>query len=316
MRKLLPTLAAAALIACTLTQALAEDRLKVAVGQRGVFENAISELGQDAGFFKKQGLVLDVLYTQGGGETQQAVISGSTDLGIGVGTHGVMGAYAKGAPVRVLGATMTGSYEFWYVPTDSPIKSLKDGEGKTIAFSTNGSSTNMFVLSWIKQAGVGLKAVATGSPTTTFTQVMSGQIDIGWTAPPLALEPVMSGRTRILVRGSDLTEFKNQPVRLIIANATALAKNKDVYVRYMRAYHETLDWLYASPDAMKAYAKWAEVSEDIARKTRDEFVPKASADPTRISGLADMMDDAVKFKFLTAPLTKEQLAELVQIPAK
>ena len=33
------------------------------------------ELGQQAGIFKKHGLVLEILYTQGGGETQQAVIS-------------------------------------------------------------------------------------------------------------------------------------------------------------------------------------------------------------------------------------------------
>ena len=90
------------------TSACAQDKLKVAVGQRGVWENSVSELGQDAGIFKKHGLSLEVLYTQGGGETQQAVISGSVDLGIGVGTHGVMGAFVKGAPVRILGSTMRG----------------------------------------------------------------------------------------------------------------------------------------------------------------------------------------------------------------
>ena len=37
----------------------AQDRLKIAVGQRGVFENSVSELGQDAGFFKKRGLTLE-----------------------------------------------------------------------------------------------------------------------------------------------------------------------------------------------------------------------------------------------------------------
>ncbi|MFL6726541.1 MAG: TonB-dependent receptor [Sphingomicrobium sp.] len=45
--------------------AQAEDKLKVAVGQRGVYENSVSELGQDKGFFKKHGLVLDILYTCG-----------------------------------------------------------------------------------------------------------------------------------------------------------------------------------------------------------------------------------------------------------
>ena len=66
--------------------AWAQDKLKLAIGQRGNWENSVSELGQDAGFFKKHGLVLELLYTEGGGQTQQAVISGSVDIGIGVGT--------------------------------------------------------------------------------------------------------------------------------------------------------------------------------------------------------------------------------------
>ncbi len=297
--------------------ALAQDKLKVAVGQRGVWENSVSELGQDAGIFKKHGLQLEVLYTQGGGETQQAVISGSVDIGIGVGTYGVMGAFAKGAPVRILGATMRGYYEFWYVPAASPLKTMKDAEGKTMAYSTTGSSTQVMVLALSKMAGVNTKPTATGSPPTTFTQVMSGQVDIGWTAPPLVLDALESGRIRVLAKGDDVPEFRNQPVRVILANAGSLEKNADAMARYMAAYRETIEWLWSNPDALKAYAKWAEVSDQIALRTRDEFVQKDRANPDKMEGIADMNDDAVKLKFIPAPLTKEQLSTLVQLqPAK
>jgi NitT/TauT family transport system substrate-binding protein len=293
--------------------ALAQDKLKVAVGQRGVWENSVSELGQDAGIFKKHGLQLEVLYTQGGGETQQAVISGSVDLGIGVGTYGVMGAFAKGAPVRILGATMRGYYEFWYVPAASPLKTMKDAEGKTMAYSTTGSSTQVMVMALSKMAGVNTKPTATGSPPTTFTQVMSGQVDIGWTAPPLVLDALETGRIRVLAKGDEVPEFRNQPVRVILANAGSLEKNRDAMARYMAAYRETIEWLWSSPDAIKAYAKWAEVSDQIALRTRDEFVQKDRADPDKMDGIADMNDDAVKLKFIPAPLTKEQLSTLVQL---
>jgi len=82
-------------IACAAGGATAEDVLKLAIGQRGNWENAAPELGQQAGFFRKHGLTLELLYTQGAGETMQAVISGSVDLGVGVGTAGVLGAFAK-----------------------------------------------------------------------------------------------------------------------------------------------------------------------------------------------------------------------------
>jgi NitT/TauT family transport system substrate-binding protein len=303
----------AAFAALTTLPALAQDKLKVAVGQRGVWENSISELGQDAGIFKKHGLQLEVLYTQGGGETQQAVISGSVDIGIGVGTYGVMGAFAKGAPVRILGATMRGYYEFWYVPAASPLKTMKDAEGKTIAYSTTGSSTQVMALALSKMAGVATKPTATGSPPATFTQVMSGQVDIGWTAPPLVLDALESGRIRVLAKGDDVPEFRNQPVRVILANAGSLEKNADAMARYMAAYRETIEWLWSNPDALKAYAKWAEVSDAIALRTRDEFVQKDRANPDKMDGIADMNEDAVKLKFIPAPLTKEQLSTLVQL---
>ena len=241
------------------------------------------------------------------------MISGSVDLGIGVGTYGVMGAFSKGAPVRILGATMTGYYEFWYVPATSPLKTMKDAEGKTMAYSTTGSSTQVMVMALAKMAGVTVKPTATGSPPPTFTQVMSGQVDIGWTAPPLMLDALETGRIRVLAKGDEVPEFRNQPVRVILANAGSLEKNRDAMARYMAAYRETIEWLWSSPDAIKAYAKWAEVSDQIAIRTRDEFVQKDRANPDKMEGIADMNEDAVKLKFIPAPLTKEQLNILVQL---
>lgn len=314
MKNVLIFTAALGVLVSASAGAMAQDKLKVAVGQRGVYENSISELGQNAGFFKKHGLELEVLYTQGSGETQQAVISGSVDIGIGVGTHGLMGAFSKGAPVRAIGATMTGAYEFWYVKADSPIKSFKDAAGKTVAYSTSGSSTQMMVNAMQKQFDVKVRPTATGSPTSTFTQVMSNQIDVGWSAPPLAYAPVLDGRTRILVPGKDITAFRSQTIRMIAANAGDLEKRRDVYGRYLAAYRDTIEWMYSDPSSLDAYAKWAEISREMAEKVRNEFLPKANLDPGRMSGLDEMMEDAVSFKFLAAKLTKEQLATLFQKP--
>ena len=59
--------------------------------------------------FGKHELELEIIYTNGAGETQQAVISGSVDIGIAAGVMGVLSAYSKGAPVRVIGAETTGA---------------------------------------------------------------------------------------------------------------------------------------------------------------------------------------------------------------
>src|SRR6266705_2874756 len=233
--------------------ATAEDMLKLAIGQRGNWENAAPELGQKQGYFRKHGLSLELLYTQGAGETLQAVISGSVDVGIGVGTAGVLGAFAKGAPVRAIANSMTGADDlFWYVPAGSPIKNLKDAGGKTIAYSTTGSSTNLAVLAFIRQFGVDAKPVATGSPSSTFTQTMSGQVDIGWSSPPFGVEALQQGRIRIVARESDVPAFRNQTVRLMITNTATAEQRREVIERYLQAYRETLDWMYSDPAALKA----------------------------------------------------------------
>jgi NitT/TauT family transport system substrate-binding protein len=295
----------------------AADTLKLAIGQRGNWENAAPDLGQKAGFFKKQGLDLELLYTQGAGETLQAVISGSVDLGIGVGTAGVMGAFAKGAPVRAIANSMTGADDlFWYVPAASPIKSIKDAAGKTIAYSTNGSSTNLAVLAFIREFGVAAKPVATGSPAATFTQTMSGQVDIGWSSPPFGVEALQQGRIRIVVRESDVAAFRNQTVRLMIANTPTVEQRRDAIDRFLRAYRETLDWMYSDPAALKAYAEWVNIPETLAREVRDQFFPKENLRLDRLSGLDEAMADAVSLKFLPAPLTKAQQDELFKYYAK
>ncbi len=106
--------------------ALAADKLKVAIGQMDAWANMMPTLGMKAGIFQKHGIELENFGTQGAGETLQAVISGSADIGIGIGTSGAMRAFVKGAPVRVLSSGYTGVQDqFWYVPANSPLKSWR-----------------------------------------------------------------------------------------------------------------------------------------------------------------------------------------------
>ena len=145
----------------------ADDTLKIAVGQRGSWDTSVSELGQKAGIFKKHGLELDLLFTQGAGETQQATISGSVDIGIGGGVMGVLGAFEKGAPIRVIGTEVNSAGDYWYVAATSAIKTIKDANGATMAYSTNGSSTHAIVLAIIKEYGLtAARPVATNRRTT------------------------------------------------------------------------------------------------------------------------------------------------------
>jgi NitT/TauT family transport system substrate-binding protein len=302
-------------LALSVSAASADDSIKLAVGARGNWETAAAELGQNAGFFKKRGIALEILYTQGSGETQQAVISGSVGIGVGLGTTSVMAAFAKGAPLTVIGNASTGSSEFWYVPANSPVLSMKDAAGKTVGFSTTGSSSHLEVLAFLKYYGVDARPVATGGTAATFTQVMSGQVDIGWSSPPFGIEAAREGKIRIIARGNELPYFRDQTIRLLVANAGWLAANRDVAARFVQAYRDTLEWMYGDPVGVAAYARFSGASVATAQQVRDELYPKDGLMVDRISGLDSVMADGVANKYLAAPLSKDQLGQLFQVPA-
>ncbi len=270
--------------------ALAQDKLTLALGQRGNWDTAVSELGQRIGLFKKHGLVLDILWTQGAGESQQAVLAGGADLGL-FGTLQTFAAYKKGVPVRIVAAEATGAADFWYARADSAVRSMKDTEGKTVAYSTNGASTHTMVLGFIKQFGVAAKPVATGSPSATLTQVMSGQIDV-----------------------ADLASVRDQTVRVLVGLADRIDARPAVIARYVQAYRETVDWMYAGEEPLKMYAEFASVSLEIARQVRDQFFPKSLLVPDKVTGLDALMADGVAFKYIAEPLTSAQLNELIRVP--
>jgi NitT/TauT family transport system substrate-binding protein len=305
-------------LALAASPAAAEDQLKVAMGQINNWENQPVTLGQDAGIFKKHGIVLEVVGTAGAGETMQPVISGSADIGGGVGVAGAMRAFSKGAPLRILAPAFTGTGDlYWYVKADSPIKSLKDATDKnTIAYSTSGSSSNNIVVAFVNELGVKGKPTATGSPAGTLTAVMSGQIDIGWAAPPFGLQEEKDGKIRIVAHGSDVPSLRGQTVRVLIVNADALKTKHDAIMRFMEAYREAVDWMYSDPKAVEMYSAKIHRPVALLKDSMAKFHPKAALQSDQMADLDGAVRDAVKLKFLDKPLTKEQLAEFIQIPPR
>ena len=296
--------------------ASADDLLRLAIGQRGLWDSSIAEIGQAAGIFRRNRLELQVVYTSGGGETQQAVISGSVDIGVAAGTLGVLGAYTKGAPVRIIAGEATGTAEYYFVRADSRVG--KDFTGvtpnMTLAYSTAGSGTHITALRFMKERNFTAKLTATGSVPATFTQVMSGQVDLGFSTPPFGLDAIEKGQIRLIALANDLPSVRTQTVRVIIANATDLARRREVYGRFIHAYGETIDWMYTDDRAIAAFAQYAAISPAMARRVRDNFYPKAMLQLDRVMGLAELIEDAMAFKYVAQPLTPAQTAELLQTP--
>jgi NitT/TauT family transport system substrate-binding protein len=294
--------------------AFAEDTLKVAIPQKGAWDAGLAELGQRGGIFKKHGLDLDILYTAAGPESIQALIGGSIDIATASGISAAVGTFAKGAPIRIISSEMTGAPDlYWYVPANSPIHSIADLNGKTIAFSAVGSSSNAAVLALIAQYHLTAKPQPTGNIAATITQTMTGQVDVGFGAAPFGLDLVASGKTRIIATGNDVIALRTRAVRVNLTGAQTLQNKHDVIVRFMQAYRETVDWMYSSPDALKIYAEYSGLPANIVDRVIN-LVPKEAMQTDEIKDMNGVMADAVAQKFIPAPLTQDQIKELIQIP--
>jgi NitT/TauT family transport system substrate-binding protein len=168
----------------------------------------------------------------------------------------------------------------------------------------------------MKKYDIHPKLVSPGTVPATFTQVMSGQVDIGFSTPPFGLKEEGEGKIRILALANDLESIRTQTVRVIVANATDLAARPDVYKRFVKAYGEIIDFMYTDdPKAFEIYAQHANVTPAMAKTVRDKFYPKSMLQLGRVDGLDAMMQDAVAFKYLPKPLTPEQQKELLQLQA-
>jgi ABC-type nitrate/sulfonate/bicarbonate transport system substrate-binding protein len=310
---MLAALIAAASLAAT--TAHAQDKITVAVGGRGIGESCVTEIGKNAGFFTKHGLDLTLVYTDGSGETQQAVVSNSAQIGVTSGMLGAFSLYAKGAPVRVIGASYSGGSQiYWFVPAASPVKTAQDLDGKTVGYSSYSSASHVGLLGLQKHYKLNFKLTQTGNAAATLTAAMSGQVDAGWAGAPFAINLLEEGKIRLVMKAGDAPDVDKQTVRVIIANADALKDTPDLFAKYLAAYRETLDWIYDTPEGFKAYAAFSSLSEPLARRALTEFLPRAALDPGRITGIDEAMADAVTFKFLSAPLTKAQVGDLIQVP--
>jgi len=301
------------------SSALAE-KLKVAIPQRGFWDSEFVEFAQKRGEFQKAGLEVEIFWTSGGSETLQTVMTGSADIAMSNGTLGVVAAYFKGAPVRIIGAEMTGVHEvFWYVPANSPIKTIKDLDGKTIAFSRPGSSTNLMVLNLLKEYNVKAKPVSTGGLPATHTQVMSGQIDAGWAVPPFGVQDINDGKIRVIVKAGDIKGMQDQTIRVNVANLNSLKSKRDAITKFMKIVDETIDWCYkggTNPECMKMYAEIAKVSEPVATRSVKDFYPKSALQIGEVRGLQKTLDEALQYKRVSEKKTEKDAAGMIDIVYK
>jgi NitT/TauT family transport system substrate-binding protein len=300
--------------------AVARTKIIVVVPHRILFTVALPVyLAQEKGFYRENNIDVDAVFTRGGGENVQAVVSGDAQIGLGTGTLAVISAFVKKAPIKIAAAEITGMDAFWYVQSSTPMRKMEDLAGKKVAYSRPGASSHMAVLAIADQIKAkGLKPaepVSLGGIPEVYTAVRTGQTDAGWSVAPFQLDLVEKGVLRVVVKGEEITAMREITPRVHFLNNDFAAKNPDAVRGFFRAQQRALDYMFEhKEDTAKIWIRRAEMKypETAVLKTWD-YYNRAAMTLKPIRGLQATIEDGIRNKFLTQRLTQAEINNLIDL---
>jgi len=253
-RRRFAAMAAAALAAPALrAQARPEkSRVSVAVGGKASFYYLPLTIAEQLGYFKAEGLDVEISDFAGGSRALQAVVGGSADVVSGAYEHTinlqsknqlfqafVLQGRAPAIAMAVSTRTMPG------------YRSVADLRGKKIGVTAPGSSTNM-VANLVLSRG-GLKAsdvsfIGVGTSAGALTALRSGQIDAMSNIDPVMTMLEQKGDVRIIsdtrtLKGTQEVFGGPMPAGCLYAPMEFVQKNPNTCQALANAMVHALKWL-------------------------------------------------------------------------
>lgn len=180
-------------------QALEKKKVTIAVGGKNLLYYLPLTVAEQKGFFKDEGLDVEIVDFAGGARALQAVVGGSADVVSGAFEHNI-NMQAKGQPMRAFVLQGRAPQIVLAVSTKTMpnYKTVADLKGKKIGVTAPGSSTNImsnFVLAKNGLKPADVSYVGVGASQGAVAALRSGQIDA-----ISNLDPVMT----ILARSNDI----------------------------------------------------------------------------------------------------------------
>jgi NitT/TauT family transport system substrate-binding protein len=165
------------------------------------------EVTRAAGYFKAEGLEVELVYSRGGTAAMQALIGGAVDYA-GTAFDVALQAFAKGAPIRRFAST--GRLPLFALATSpARAKDIADVaalQGKVVGISGLGNADHALVLYLLRRAGADARKVEFATLGTNLSEALRlGQIDAGMVQEPALTRSVASG-SRVLVNFMDTAD--------------------------------------------------------------------------------------------------------------
>jgi NitT/TauT family transport system substrate-binding protein len=296
--------------------AQATDKINVGKAVQDVWLYTPIDVGIEQGLFAKQGLDIEISILSGGAKLQQALLSGSIDIGLG-GSQ-AMALSVKGAPTVAIAALAgpPAGFSILVLP-DSPIKSVADLKGKSIGFASNGS-----ILDWLQQrlsiqqgwGQHGMKGIAAGGSQASEAALKSRQLDaiISTTETGFSLEA--RHEARIL---SNMQPFAPDLItQVIFARQPYLAEHPDRVERFLKGWFTAVAYIKANKSKSSAIsARALNMDPTVVERAYDVELPYLSSDGTfNPKGVDVLRQSFVELGILDKPPTDDQILTTRFVP--
>jgi ABC-type nitrate/sulfonate/bicarbonate transport system substrate-binding protein len=231
-------------------------------------------IAQTNGFFKEEGLEVELIVMRGARSGVQALVSGDVQFGLALGA--ALSAIWSGADLKILGQ-MTNMLPFSLIVRPE-IQRIEDLKGKRIGASV-GSTTQALVYDLLKTRGIdpdkGVEYVNIPGAAPRIAALEKGLIAAAPLAPPGDLKALQAGFKRLIFFGDALPEMAFTG---LIATTRYVKENPKTVERMVRAtIRGTLsarDDSVAAIEAMQSYMRMPpDEAKDTYRLVRKSFTP-------------------------------------------
>lgn len=247
---LLTSVALAALTAAT-GAANANEKIVLMVGG---YEKQIylpAKLAESLGYFKEQGLDVELLNEGSGVDAENELVAGSV--------QGVVGFYDHCVDLQSKGKFIQSIVQLSHAPGEvelvstkhAKIKSMADMRGQHLGVTGLGSSTNFITKYLAVKAGVPLSeftSVPVGAGTTFIQAMEQDKIQAGMTTEPTVSYLIKTGTARVLVdlRTSEKTRAAlggTYPAASLYMDSAWVDKHKETTQKLANAFVKTLKYI-------------------------------------------------------------------------
>ena len=229
-----------------------KTKIALAVGGKAAFYYLPLTISEQLGFFKAEGLDLEISDYAGGARSLQALVGGAADVCSGAFEH-TINLHAKNQMYRAFVLQGRAPQIAFGVSTKNMphYKTIADLKGKKIGVSDPGSSTNMMANLVLSRGGLqasDVSFIGVGNSAGALTALRSGQIDAMSNTDPVMTMLEQKGEVKIIsdtrtLKGTQEVFGGSMPAACLYASVDFIQKNPNTTQALANAIVRGLKWL-------------------------------------------------------------------------